>query len=259
MRRRWQGPLLTLVLLLVLWESIRRVFSVPEILLPSVSSVLEALRSEPRFLMHCAVTLSEAVAGFLVGNLLAVVTAVVVLRWPRTEGSLMPYAIALKTTPIAAIAPILVLWFGGAWASKAAASAAVCFFPSLVGLVRGLRLVDARDYQDYRDLFACWGVGWWNTLLHLRGPFALPLFFASLKVSSSLALVGAVVGEFIAADAGIGYLVVIHSRRLETPQMFAAVFVSAALGVAWFYLIAASERLLSRRFGTLASAEEGLS
>jgi NitT/TauT family transport system permease protein len=182
--------------------------------------------------------------------------AILILKWRPLEASVLPYAIALKTTPVVAIAPILILWFGGGWFSKVVAAASVCFFPTLIALVRGFRLVDARESQDYRDLFRSWGVGWWQTLVNLRAPFALPLFFSALKVSSSLALVGAIVGEFIAANVGLGYLVVIYSRRLETASMFAAVFASTALGVIFFYAIVFCERLLSKRFGTLTSAEE---
>jgi NitT/TauT family transport system permease protein len=224
--------------------------------LPPLKDVASAMLHEPRFFTHCAVTFGEALVGFVVGNSIALIVAAFIVRWRSLEASLMPYAIALKTTPVVAIAPILIIWFGGGWLAKAVAAASVCFFPTLVNAVRGLRLVDAPEYKEYSDLFACWGIGWWKTLWHLRAPFALPLIFSAFKVSSSLALVGAIVGEFIAADVGLGYLVVIYSRRLETASMFAAVFASTAIGVLWFYATVLIERQLSKRFGTLTAKDE---
>ncbi len=256
MRSRFLLPIVTLAIVVGLWELVRVTFRLTEIVLPPIKDVVLSPGSEPRFALHCLVTVGEAMVGFIIGNAVAIITAVAIVRWKSLESSLMPYAIALKTTPVAAVAPILILWLGGGWFSKAAAAATVCFFPTLVSLVRGLRIVDAREHQDYKDLFRAWHVGWWQTLLHLRAPLALPLFFSALKISSSLALVGAIVAEFISADIGLGYLVVIYSRRLETAQMFSAVFASTLLGVLWFYGIVAVERTLHTRFASLTSAEE---
>jgi NitT/TauT family transport system permease protein len=256
MRNAPLGPIFLFVAILSFWEAVRVVFKLPVIILPPLTDVIKALANEPRFLTHCLLSLSEAAAGFLIGNIIAIAVAILILKWKSLEGTLMFYAIAVKTTPIIAVAPILIIWFGGGWMSKAVAAATVCFFPTMISLVRGLRLVDGRDYQEYADLFRSWHVGWFNTLLHLRAPFALPLFFSALKVSSSLALVGAIVGEFIAADMGLGYLIVVHSRRLETAEMFAAIFASTIMGILWFYLIVVFERRLSKRFGTLTSERE---
>lgn len=256
MLRRVLAPCLALVIFIAAWEVIRVAFGLPWIVLPPLADVIDAGLHEPRFFEHSLVTVGEAFVGFVVGNVVAISAAILMLRWRSVETGLMPYAIALKTTPVVAVAPILILWFGGGWLSKAAASASVCFFPTLINLVRGLRVVDAPEFRDYVDLFGCWRASWWQTLWRLRAPFAIPLFFSGLKISASLALVGAIVGEFIAADRGIGYLIVIYSRRLETASMFAAVFASTLLGVIWFYLIVLIERRLSRRFGTLASKED---
>jgi NitT/TauT family transport system permease protein len=217
--------------------------------------VLSAAIHEPRFPLHLAVTTGEAAVGFVAGNLLAALAALAFLRWSAAEKALMPYAIALKTTPIVAIAPILLLWLGGGWISKASAAGLVCFFPMLVNMTRGLRIVDAPEHREYRDLFATWRVSWWATVTNLRLPFAMPLVFSALKVSASLAMVGAIVAEFIAADRGIGYLIVIYSRRLETASMFAAIFASTLLSVAWFYLIVFVERRYARHFGQLSNSE----
>jgi len=256
MKRRVLLSLISIVCVLLTWELVRRLLHLEELVMPSLSSIWIALWSEPQLGNHVWATLSEAFAGFVIGNLLSVVFSVLILRWSTLETAVMPYAIAVKTTPIVAIAPILFIWFGGGWISKAIAAAMVCFFPTLVNLVRGLRLVDSDDYREYLELFNNWGSSWWDILIYLRAPFALPYVFSALKVSSSLALVGAMVGEFIAADRGLGFLVVIHSRRLETPEMLAAVLLCALIGVAWFVAIVVIERLFSKRFGSLTRGGE---
>lgn len=249
-------PVLSLIAVIVLWEAVRAIFNFPEVILPPLKAVGAAAFQEPRFFTHCMTTLGEAFIGFLIGNIVAVGLACLFLKLPAAERGLMPYAIALKTTPVVAIAPILILWFGAGWISKAAAASFVCFFPTLVNITRGLRLVDAPEYREYKDMFATWGSTWKATLLHLRLPFSLPLLFSALKVSASLAMVGAIVGEFIAADRGIGYLIVIYSRRLETPSMFAAIFASTFISIVWFYAIVIVEHRFARRFGTLTTNRE---
>lgn len=256
MKRRILLSTASIVCAIVLWELVRQAFRLEELVMPSLGSIWVALLSEPLLATHVWTTLSEALAGFIFGNLLSIIFSILILRWSALETAVMPYAIAVKTTPIVAIAPILFIWLGGGWLSKAVAAAMVCFFPTLVNLVRGLRFVDSDDYREYVDLFKNWGASWWDSLFYLRAPFALPYVFSALKVSSSLALVGAMVGEFIAADKGLGFLVVIHSRRLETPEMLAAVLLCALIGVAWFAVIVVIERLFSRRFGSLTRGGE---
>jgi NitT/TauT family transport system permease protein len=214
--------------------------------------VLATVFRIPDLAYHLGITAAEAGAGFLLGNLSAVLVAICIIRWPRLEPAVVPYAIALKTTPVAAFVPILLIWLGAGFSSKVVAAASVCFFPVLINGVRGLRSVD----QDYLDLFETWKAGWLRTLLYLRLPSALPYFFAALKLSSSLALVGAVVAEFVAADAGLGFLIVIFSRRLDTPELFATILVCTAFGVSWFLLIVWIERLLAQRYGFLAKKGE---
>ena len=251
MKRVWP-PFLALVIVSVIWELVRHLASLPPIILPSLPSVFETLFTIPNLLHHLLITTAEAGVGFLLGNALAIVTAISIIRWPRLEGGVFPYAIALKTTPVAAFVPILLLWLGAGFFSKAVAAASVCFFPLLINGVRGLRSVD----QDYLDLFKSWNVGWWQTMFHLRLPTSLPYIFAALKLSSSLALVGALVAEFVAADAGLGFLIVVFSRRLDTPEMFATILVCTTLGIGWFLLIVLIERVLAKRYGFLSQNGE---
>jgi len=251
MKRLW-APFLALVVAVATWEGVRYFASLPPIILPSLRSVFVQAVHIKDLPFHLGLTAAEAGVGFILGNVIAIMTAIAIIRWPQLESGIVPYAIALKTTPVAAFVPILLIWLGSGFPSKAVAAASVCFFPVLINGVRGLRAID----QDYLDLFKTWKVGWWQTLIHLRLPSSLPYLFAALKLSSSLALVGAVVGEFVAADSGLGFLIVKYSRSLDTPELFATIFVCTALGVSWFLMIVLIERLLNRRYGFLTKAGE---
>lgn len=150
----------------------------------------------------------------------------------------MPFAIALKTTPIVAMAPLLLLWFGTGLAPKVAASALICFFPVLVNSLKGLN--DFKEGEE--DVFRVYGASKTQVLLKLRFQRATPYIFSAFKVSSSLAIVGAIVGEFVGANEGIGYIILVSSYHLETVNMFAALFMSAIAGVVLFLIISYIDR-----------------
>jgi NitT/TauT family transport system permease protein len=151
---------------------------------------------------------------------------------------LFPIAIALKTTPIVAVAPLLVIWLGTGWTSKIAAAVLISFFPVLVNAAKGLKAADA----EYRELFQTMGSSRAQEFRKLRLPYCLPYLFSALKISSSLAVVGAIVGEFVGATQGLGYLIIVSSSHLETPTVFAAIVAAAAAGITMFYLIGWIER-----------------
>ena len=250
--RKVLPSLLAFIIGCAIWEVVRVTASLPPIILPSLGSVFITVFTIHDLWYHAVLTSAEAAAGFLLGNFIAVALAIAIVRWRSLESAIVPYAVALKTTPVVAIAPILILWLGPGFASKVVAAATVCFFPTLINGVRGLRAID----QDYLDLFDSWKAGWWQSLLYLRLPSSLPYFFAAIKLSTSLALVGALIAEFVAADAGLGFLIVVFSRRLDTPELFATIAVCTALGVLWFLIIVLIERMLTKRFSLLSKAGE---
>ena len=155
------------------------------------------------------------------------------VRFRTIEQGLFPIAITLKTTPIVAIAPLLVLWLGTGWWSKVAAAVLISFFPVLVNTVKGLKAPEA----DFQDLFRTMRADPSQIFRKLRVPYCLPYFFSALKISSSLAIVGAIVGEFVGAEHGLGYLIVISSAHLETPTVFQAIGAAALIGIAMFYAL----------------------
>ena len=250
--RKVLPSLLAFIIGCAIWEIVRVAASLPPIILPSLPAVFISAFTIHDLWYHVGLTAAEAGAGFLLGNCIAVALAIAIVRWRSLESAIVPYAVALKTTPVIAFAPILILWLGPGFASKVVAAATVCFFPTLINGVRGLRAID----QDYLDLFSSWKAGWWQSLLYLRLPSSLPYFFAAIKLSTSLALVGALIAEFVAADAGLGFLIVVFSRRLDTPELFATIAVCTMLGVLWFLIIVLIERMIAKRFGFLIKKGE---
>jgi NitT/TauT family transport system permease protein len=231
-------PLAFGLFLLVVWQAIVVAAHVPEYLLPSPTAILTTV--DRSLAVSFGVTFIEALAGFLIASVLAFIIAVFFVRFHTLEDGLFPIAIALKTTPIVAIAPLLVIWLGTGWWSKIVAAILICFFPVLVNAVKGLKAVDL----EYRELFETMGASRAQEFRKLRIPFCLPYLFSALKISSSLAVVGAIVGEFVGATQGLGYLIVISSAHLETATLFSAIFAAAFAGIAMFYAIGFAERRL---------------
>ena len=222
--------------LFIVWETAVRMLKVPAYLLPAPSAIFSA--ADGTLATHLLVTFSEALAGFAIASAVAFGAAIVFLRSAPLERGLFPIAIAVKTTPLVAIAPLLVLWLGTGWWSKVAAASLICFFPVLVNTVRGLKAAD----QEYCELFQAFRASDWQEFRKLRLPFCLPYLFAALKISSSLAVVGAIVGEFVGATQGLGYVIMVSSSHMDTDILFSAIFASAIAGIVLFQTISWVEK-----------------
>lgn len=227
-----------IVAALLLWELAVRVFAVPAYLLPPPSAIVQVIDRD--LLGHFAVTLCEALSGFGLASASAFAVALLFVRSPLLERGLFPLAITLKTTPLVAIAPLLVLWMGTGWWSKIVAAALICFFPVLVNTVKGLRAAD----PDYFDLLRSLKASRGQEFRKLRIPYCMPYLFSALKISSSLAIVGAIVGEFVGATRGLGYLIMISSSHLETDVLFSAILAAALAGIVLFHALGWVERRL---------------
>jgi NitT/TauT family transport system permease protein len=246
MRQRIQTPLIFAVLSLAVWQAIVMAAAIPEYLLPAPSAIFANI--DRTLAVQLAVTFVEAVIGFLIASVLAFGCAVMFVRFHTLEQGLFPIAIAVKTTPIVAVAPLLVIWLGTGWWSKIVAVILICFFPVLVNAVKGLKAADA----EYRELFQTLGASRAQEFRKLRIPYCLPYLFSALKISSSLAIVGAIVGEFVGATQGLGYLIMISSAHLETATLFAAIAAAALAGITLFYVIGWSEeRVIFWHSGTM--------
>jgi NitT/TauT family transport system permease protein len=232
------APILFGMVLLLVWQVVVVVCHIPEYLLPAPTAI--AATVDRSLAIQFAVTFGEALAGFLIASLCAFAIATLFVRFHALEDGLFPIAIAVKTTPIVAIAPLLVIWLGTGWMSKIVAAILICFFPVLVNAVKGLKAAGG----EYRELFETLGASRSQEFRKLRLPFCLPYLFSALKISSSLAVVGAIVGEFVGATQGLGYLIIISSAHLETATLFSAIFAAAFAGIIMFYVIGWTEQRL---------------
>jgi NitT/TauT family transport system permease protein len=231
MRRAFIVPFGFFLGLVIAWQALVVAVGIPEYLLPSPLVIVRTL--DTSLLTEIGYTAGEALCGFVIASVLAFTAALLFVRFRTIEQGLFPIAITLKTTPIVAIAPLLVLWLGTGWWSKVAAATLISFFPVLVNTVKGLKAPEA----DFQDLFRTMRADQSQVFRKLRVPYCLPYFFSALKISSSLALVGAIVGEFVGAEHGLGYLIVISSAHLETPAVFQAIGAAALIGISMFYTL----------------------
>lgn len=235
----WSIPVVFITAIFAVWEFVVRIFAIPEYLLPAPSVIVVDLAQNFNSLIyHAGITLTEAFLGFVIANLLGVLVAIAFSRSKTLEKGLYPFAIALKTTPIIAMAPLLILWFGNGIASKVVAAAFVSFFPAIVNTTKGLRSIDV----EALDLFKSISASKWQIFSKLRFPTALPYIFSALKISTSLAIIGAIVGEFVGSNQGIGFIILVSSYHLEIVRMFSAVIVAALTGIVFFGIISFLEK-----------------
>lgn len=224
---------------LLLWEGLVRWLAVPPYLLPGPLLVLQTLGTEGgelfgSLLITLQITLVAFGAAVVSGLLIAVLFAQ--SKW--IERSLFPYAVILQTTPVVAIAPLIIVWLrNNTFAALVVCAWIVAFFPIVANTTLGLNSVD----HNLQNLFRLYRASRWQTLLYLRLPSALPYFLAGLRISGGLALIGAVVAEFVAGTggvrSGIAYQILISSYNLQIPRMFAALLMTTGLGVVIFVVL----------------------
>lgn len=240
-RRRSQAwlPFAAAAVLLAAWQILAQVFSLPVYIAPTPVQVARTLISElPMLLRNFVPTAVESLVGFIVGNTIAIVVAVVFVHSKRLEAALYPIAVFVNTIPILAKAPILVLIFGLGMTSKVVIAAFICFFPTLANMVRGLTSVNPQSLELMRVLSASKSEIFWK----LRVPSSLPFLFSALKIASTTSVLGAIVGEWIGADLGLGALIIEATHNFRSPLLYATVFVSSAWAVVFFAVVSFAER-----------------
>jgi len=221
------------------WEAAVRAWSVPPYILPAPSLVVTTLARHAGLYLHAAlVTLGEALAGLVLGLGVGIGTAIIITFWTRLERGVLALAILVKATPMVAVAPLLIIWFGFGPLPKVIITALLTFFPVLINAHSGLHAVDTALLALLHSLHA----SRWEVFRYVRWPSAWPYLFAALKVAAPLALVGAVVAEWAGASAGLGRTMWLAYANLNLPMLFAAVFCLAAMGMALYMLVVACER-----------------
>lgn len=232
-----------LAVLIGAWEMAVRAELVNALILPLPSEVAVALKDlvvEGIIWEHLLATFIETTAGFAIGSGLGVVLAVAAGLSPLMRRALFPYVISLQVTPLIAVAPLIVAWLGFGYSSKIAIAALICFFPVFVNTLAGLVSVG----EEEREMFRSLGASPATTFRRLLLPHALPTMFAGFKTAMTLALIGAVVGEFVSAERGLGLLVSRFSYQLAVPQAFAVVLVLTLMGLVLFATMVFLERLV---------------
>lgn len=234
-------PALFGVTLLVLWESLVRGLAISPVILPPPSAIAARFGAElPTLWADFNQTfLKGALRGYIIGCSAAFLTAIAIDRSPFLKAGLLPIGNFISALPIVGIAPILVMWFGFDWQSKAAVVVVMVFFPVLVNTIAGL----AATVPMQRDLMATYGASYAQTLIKLRLPAAMPFIFNGLKISTTLALIGAIVAEFFGSPTvGMGFRITAEVGRLGLDMVWAEIAVAALAGSGFYALIALIEK-----------------
>jgi len=233
-------PTLLVAVLLVLWEALTRAFHIPQFLLPAPTAVLSSLAAHADLLLkHLWITTLEIAFGFGLSIVVGVPLALAIFLWPPFARSIFPLLVSSQAMPKVAVAPLLLVWFGFGLLPKVLIAFLIAFFPVVINTAVGLSAIEREK------IYLAWSMGLSGTatFFKIRLPNALPSIFGGLKISVTLAVVGAVVGEFVGGDAGLGYLLMVANGSMDTPLLFADLLVLTALGVAFFMLVELAERI----------------
>ena len=234
-------PILLLLALGLGWEAAVRVFDMPAYILPGPGRIIVVLWDRLDLLtVHALATLAEIGLGLTVALVLGLALAVIIFASPVLAKAILPLVIASQTIPVFAVAPLLILWFGYGIGSKVVMTAIIVFFPIVINTVRGLEAAD----PDTLALFVILEASPSQVFFKLRVPQSLPFVFAGLKIGVAVSVIGAVIGEWVGAQKGLGYLMIHANAQLQVTLVFAAIFYLSALGAGLYGLVAVLERLV---------------
>jgi NitT/TauT family transport system permease protein len=235
-------PAILLALIVAVWWFVADRELVANYLVPRPAQVWEKFTTDfPYLIENSWVTLVETIVGFILASVLGIGTAILIVYSPTAEKTLYPIVLFAQVIPKVAIAPLLIAWFGaGAQSPKIILAVLIAFFPVVISGVAGLRSID----PELLDLSATMGASRWQTFRKIRFPNALPHLMAGEKVAVTLAVVGAVVGEFVGASEGLGYVLLVANGQLDSPMLFASLILMSLIGIVLFVLIEMAEALL---------------
>lgn len=231
------------LLLILIWQLYVTVSGVSAFIFPSPGAVWRswiALVSSPRAWGHTWITVQETVAGFFIGSLIGIALGILIGRVRWVELTLNPFIIATQVVPKVAFVPLFVVWFGFGPTSKVIVAAVLAFFPILSNAVLGVKSVEA----GHRDVMISMGATRWQTFCRLELPSAMPLIMTGMEVGVVLALIGAIVGEYLGGNTGLGFLMIARMNAYETDGLFAVMLQMSLLGFFFYFSIGFLRRLL---------------
>ncbi|MCW2286961.1 NitT/TauT family transport system permease protein [Leucobacter luti] len=242
-RMPWIAPVLTLVVVILLWEIGVRASGVPRFLLPAPSAVAQSMVENWDLLMrHAGVTLAETLIGFVLSVIVGIVLAVVMVMWPLAGAAIFPILVASQVIPKVAIAPLMVVWIGTGVTTASLIAFVMAFFPVVVNATLGMKSVNSSSI----DLLNSMRASRWQMFRYLRFPNAIPHIMTGLQLAVAFAIVGAIVGEFVGSDSGLGYLLIVAQGNLRTELLFADLVVLTAMGLILYYGVEVIGRLFLR-------------
>lgn len=240
-RARWLAPLLAVAGFVLVWEGITRLEIYPAFILPGPGAVVERfveVVSDGTLWPHIVTTVTQMLLGLAIGVPLGILCGVLLAKNRTLESILSPVILAAQSTPVVAYAPLLIIWFGSGVTSKIVIAALIVFFPMLMNTMVGIRNVP----QSRRDLMRLFSATPSQTFWKLEFPASLPVLFAGLRVSVTLAVIGSIIGEFISASSGLGYLIKLARDKYDTPLVLVAVIVLAVLARLAYWIVTVIER-----------------
>lgn len=230
---------------LLIWQAVVTIWDFPTFILPGPTVVWNRLLkslADGSLLRHSSYTLIEILSGLCIGSLMAILLGYLLAKSPAAERLLSPYLVASQAIPTVAIAPLLVIWFGPGMFSKILICSLIVFFPVLVNTIVGLQTVP----ENLRDLMHSLNASSGQVLRYLEIPAALPVFLGGLRIGATLSVIGAIVGEFVGSDRGLGFLINVSRGQYDTPMVFVAIFTLIAIALCLYGSVLLLEKYLLR-------------
>ena len=236
---QWAPPAVIILLALATWEVAVRLFNVAPWLLPPPSAIAaELVESRSLLLRHTWVTLEEVLLGFTLALVVGIALAMAIAYSRIVERAAYPFVIASQTVPVIVIAPLLLIWIGyGIW-PKVIVVVLISFFPIVVNMVDGLKSAD----PDMLNMMRSLGASRWQLFTKVQAPASVPFLFSGIRVAIAVSVIGAVIGEWVGASAGLGYLMTRSAPQFLTDRVFASIFILSVMGIVLFALVVLAER-----------------
>lgn len=232
-------PIAGALSILAAWQFLVPLAGIPAYIVPTPTAIAVVFENQwPLLFSNLWPTAVEAIAGFVIGNSVAVLLAIVFVYSRIIQAAYFPVVLFFNTIPILALAPIIILIFGLGMTPKIIIAAVICFFPTLVNMIRGLNM----PTQNERELLHILSATPWEIFWRLRLPRSLPMLFSSLRIASTTAVIGAIVGEWIGSDRGLGALIIQATFNYRSGQLYAALVLSSSMAICLFLIVAYVER-----------------